>query len=98
MRRLVTEALVDQTTPDALTAALIGLLHALGCERKVVDLGADHLTQQQLTMRAEEIETGDWAIPTRSLRDDPRAARRRRLHRGDVCRRAARRADARRRY
>jgi Golgi phosphoprotein 3 (GPP34) len=37
VRRLVTQVLTQQTAPDARTAALIALLHALRCEDKIVD-------------------------------------------------------------
>jgi len=39
VRRLVTQVLTQQTAPDARTAALIALLHALRCEDKIVDPG-----------------------------------------------------------
>ena len=39
MRRLVAEALTQQAVPGTRTAALIALLHALGCEDKIVDPG-----------------------------------------------------------
>jgi hypothetical protein len=35
----VTQALVQQVTPDTRTAALIALVHAVGCEDKIVDPG-----------------------------------------------------------
>jgi hypothetical protein len=37
VRRLVTQALVQQEAPDPGTAALIALVHALRCEHKIVD-------------------------------------------------------------
>jgi Golgi phosphoprotein 3 (GPP34) len=37
VRDLVTQTLVQQTSPDDRTAALIALLHALRCEHKIVD-------------------------------------------------------------
>lgn len=61
VRRLLTEALIEQAAPDARTAALIALLHALGCEHKVVDPGAHGLSTRQLRARAERIAAGNWA-------------------------------------
>ena len=48
VRQLVTRALVQQTAPDARTAALIALVHALKCEHKVVDPGPYGLSNRQL--------------------------------------------------
>jgi hypothetical protein len=61
VRRLVTQALVQQTAPSARTAALIALLHALRYEHKIVDPGECGLSRQQLRARAEEIASGHWA-------------------------------------
>ena len=61
VRQLVTQALVHKVTPDARTAALIALLHALRCEHKIIDLGPIGLSKQQLRARAEEIAKGNWA-------------------------------------
>ncbi len=61
VRRLVTEALAQQTTPDARTAAVIALVHALKCEHKIVDPRLYGLSRRQLRARAEEIAKGDWA-------------------------------------
>jgi Golgi phosphoprotein 3 (GPP34) len=60
-RRTVTQALVQQTTPDTRTAALIALLHALGCEHKIVDPRPYGLSRRQLRERAGEIAKGNWA-------------------------------------
>jgi hypothetical protein len=68
MRRLVTEALVQQAAPDAGTAALIALVHALRCEHKIVDPRRSGLSRRQLRTRAEEITQSNWAPePVRTL-------------------------------
>lgn len=61
VRSLLTQALVHGSTPDARTAALIALLHALRCEGKVVDPRQHEVSKRQLKTRAEEIAEGDWA-------------------------------------
>jgi aminopeptidase N len=61
VRQLVTQALVQQTAPDARTAALIALLHALKCEHKIIDPRPYQLSRQQLRARAEEIAKANWA-------------------------------------
>jgi hypothetical protein len=61
VRRLVTQALVQQTAPDARTAALIALVHALRGEHKIVDPRLSGLSKRQLRTRAEEITKGNWA-------------------------------------
>ena len=61
VRRVVTQALVQQTAPDARTAALIALLYALKCEHKIIDPGPYGLSRRQLAARAEEIAQGNWA-------------------------------------
>jgi hypothetical protein len=61
VRELVTQALVQQTAPDARTAALIALLHALSRELKVIDPRPYHLSRRQLRARAKEIATDNWA-------------------------------------
>ena len=61
VRQLVTQALVQQTAPDARTAALIALLHALKCEHKIIDPRPYQLSRQQLRARAEEIAMDNWA-------------------------------------
>ncbi len=60
VRRLVTQALVQQVAPDTRTAALIALLHALKCEHKIVDPGQYGLSRRELGARAEEIAKGNW--------------------------------------
>jgi hypothetical protein len=61
IRPLVTQALVQQTAPDARTAALIALLHALRCEHKIIDPRHYQLSRRQLRARAEEVATDNWA-------------------------------------
>ena len=61
VRRRVTRALVQQTAPQARSAALVALLHALRYEHKIVDPRDWELSRQQLTARAEEIAQGGWA-------------------------------------
>lgn len=61
VRQLVAQALVQQEAPDARTAALIALLHALRCEHKIIDPRRYRLSKRQLRARAAEIAEGDWA-------------------------------------
>jgi hypothetical protein len=61
VRQLVTQALVQQTAPDARTAALIALLHALRCEHQIIDPRHYQLSRRQLRARAEEVATDNWA-------------------------------------
>jgi hypothetical protein len=61
VRLLVTAALVQQTAPDARTAALIALLHALRCEHKIIDPRPYGLSRRRLRARAAEIAEGNWA-------------------------------------
>ncbi|MGN6175713.1 MAG: GOLPH3/VPS74 family protein [Streptosporangiaceae bacterium] len=61
VRRLVIQVLTQQTAPDARTAALIALLHALRCEDKIVDPRQYGLSKRELRARAEEIAKGNWA-------------------------------------
>jgi hypothetical protein len=61
VRRLLTGALVEGTDPDARTAALIALLHALDCEQKVVEPGRHGMSKRELKARAEAVTKGDWA-------------------------------------
>src|SRR5215469_8221092 len=61
VRRLMTEALVQQEAPDTRTAALIALVHAVGCVDKIVDRRQHGLSKRQLRARAEEIAKGNWA-------------------------------------
>jgi hypothetical protein len=61
VRERLTEALVQRVTPDARTAALVALVHALQCEHKVVDPQRHELSKRELRSRAEDIAKGDWA-------------------------------------
>src|SRR5215470_17426715 len=61
VRRLVTQALVQQVAPDTRTAALIALLYALRCEDKIVDSRQHGLSKRELRGRAKEIAEGNWA-------------------------------------
>jgi len=61
VRRLMTQALVQQAAPDTRTAALIALVHALRCEDKIVDPQQYGLSKRDLRARAEEIAEGNWA-------------------------------------
>lgn len=75
VRRLVTQALTQQTTPDTRTATLIALLHALRCEHKIVDPQQFGLSRRQLRIRAAEIAEGNWASDAvRKVIDDMIAA------------------------
>ena len=57
----MTQALVQQTAPDARTAALIALLHALRCEHKIINPRHYQLTGRQLRARAEEVAMDNCA-------------------------------------
>jgi len=61
VRRLITQALVQQVTPDTRTAALIALVHAVGCVDKIVDPGQNGLSKRELRARAKMIADGNWA-------------------------------------
>src|SRR5215469_5028343 len=61
VRRLMTQALVQQEAPDTRTAALIALAHAVGCVDKIVDRRQHGLSKRQLRTRAAEIAKGNWA-------------------------------------
>jgi len=61
VRRLMTQALVQQEAAHTRTAALIALVHAVGCEDKVVDPRQYGLSRRELRARAEEIAKGNWA-------------------------------------
>src|SRR6266568_4785249 len=59
--RLVTQALVRQAAPQARSAALVALVHALRYEHKIVDPRDHGMSAQQLRARAEQIAEGNWA-------------------------------------
>src|SRR5215471_2133536 len=61
MRRLMTQALVQQVAPDTRTAALIALVHAIGCVDKIVDPRQHGLSKRELRARAKKIAEGNWA-------------------------------------
>jgi Golgi phosphoprotein 3 (GPP34) len=61
VRLLLTQALAQQQVPDARSAALIALLHALRCEHQIVDPRPYGLSKRQLRARAEEIAKSSWA-------------------------------------
>jgi len=61
VRRLMTQALVQQVAPDTRTAALIALVHAVGCEDKIVDPRQHGLSKRELRARAKKIAEGNWA-------------------------------------
>jgi hypothetical protein len=61
VRLLMTQALVQQVTPDTRTAALIALVHAVGRVDKIVDARQHGLSKRELRARAAEIAKGNWA-------------------------------------
>jgi hypothetical protein len=61
VRRLMTQALVQQVAPDTRTAALIALVHAVGCVDKIVDPRQHGLSKRELRARAKKIAEGNWA-------------------------------------
>lgn len=61
VRLLMTQALVQQEGADARTAALIALVHAVGCEDKIVGPRQYGLSKRELKARAEAIAKGNWA-------------------------------------
>lgn len=61
VRTQLTQVLVQRTTPDSRTSALVALLHALKSEHRVVDPKEHGLTRRELQGRAKEISMGDWA-------------------------------------
>jgi hypothetical protein len=61
VRRLMAQALVQQVVPDTRTAALIALVHAVGCLDKIVDPRQHGLSKRELRARAAAIAKGNWA-------------------------------------
>jgi hypothetical protein len=61
VRRLMAQALVQQEVPDTRTAALIALVHAVGCLDKIVDARQHGLSKRELRARAAAIAKGNWA-------------------------------------
>ncbi len=60
VRRFVTQVLVQGTTPDVRTAALVSLLHALKSVHKVVDPREHGIARRDLDARAKQIAEGSW--------------------------------------
>jgi hypothetical protein len=61
MRAQITQVLVQGSTPDSRTTALVSLLHALKSEHRIVNPKKHGLTRKELATRAEEFSPGDWA-------------------------------------
>jgi hypothetical protein len=61
VRRAITAALVQGTTPEPRDGALVSLLHALRSTHKVVDPKAHGLKRKDLDRRAKEVAEGGWA-------------------------------------
>ena len=59
LRRSLTSVLVQGTTPDARTGALVAVLSAIDRAHKVVD--HDGLSRREVKKRAKEVADGDWA-------------------------------------
>ncbi|MGN6131900.1 MAG: GOLPH3/VPS74 family protein [Nocardioidaceae bacterium] len=75
VRAQVAQVLVQGTTPDQRTAALVALLHALKVEHKVVDPRQYGVGKRDLRARADQIARGDWAADAvRQAVDDMLAA------------------------
>jgi uncharacterized membrane protein YgcG len=60
MRGRVIQALVEQTTPDTRSAALIALLHTIRHEPELVDT-RNYGMSEQLIARGEQIANSNWA-------------------------------------
>jgi len=61
VRLQVTQVLVQRTTPEPRTAALISLLHAVKSEHRVVSPQEHGLSKRELAARAKQVAEGDWA-------------------------------------
>jgi hypothetical protein len=61
VRQQMTQALVEQATPETRGAALVALVHALGHADKIVGPRACGLSRQQYRARVAEIAEGTWA-------------------------------------
>lgn len=61
VRRLMTQALVQQVVPDTRTATLIALVHAVWRLDKIVDARQHGLSKRELRARAAAIAKGNWA-------------------------------------
>ena len=71
VRQLVTQALVQQGAPDARSAALIALLHALSCEHKIIDPRHYGLYAVLRLHNAQEEEGAFSLVPNGSARPPP---------------------------
>lgn len=60
-RRNVVQTLVQGTTPDQRTAALVALLHALRAEHRIADPREHGLGKRELRARAREIADPFWS-------------------------------------
>jgi hypothetical protein len=67
VRRALTSALVQGTTPEPREGALVALLHAVRSTHKVVDPDEHGVRRRDLDRRAKEIAEGDWA--SRAVRE-----------------------------
>lgn len=75
LHRQVTQMLVQQTTPNMRSVVLIAVLHALGCEHKIVDCRQYELSRRQLRARAQQIAGGNCpSAAVRKAIDDTMAA------------------------
>jgi hypothetical protein len=75
VRTQVTQVLVQGTTPEPRTAALIALLHALKSEHRIVSPKEHGLSKRELAARAKQVADGDWAAAAvRQAIDDMMAA------------------------
>jgi hypothetical protein len=61
VRQLVTSALVQGTTPDVRTTALIALLSSVDAAQRVVDHAAYGVDKKTIKNRAKEMREGAWA-------------------------------------
>ena len=84
--RTLTSVLVQCTTPDDRTGALVAVLVAIDKAHKVVDHG---LSNREVKKRAKEVADGDWAAKAVKRRDRGDVRRHRRGRRGDGRRDAA---------
>lgn len=75
LRGLLTDALVQRAMPDARSAALIALAHALRCEHKIIEPGQAGLSRRELRARAAQVASGNWAsAAVRKVIDEMAAA------------------------
>lgn len=75
VRGLLSDVLLQRATPDARSAALIALAHALRCEHEIVDPAQGGLSRRELRARAGQVASGSWASEAvRKVIDDMTAA------------------------